>query len=246
VRGFLGLLRVLRNLGEAGLVRGRGIADANHNGMASYAEALQAKVAHAPVEPSRSEKEEIASRVAKNDMVEPELVAAVTNMGRHATFHPTMIVPGEQLPEGFVRSGSGFLVCTTPQEVQVNQSIVKRDTEHLQKHAVLAYFVGGRQRSMMMSQWVSALQAEVGAWVGIGRDLGKGFFQIYTKSLITTQKILMVEVGYVHFTDLDVGFHLQQTYRFEGAHLDHPKRSSRGIFRGCSGDSGRSGGTSWK
>jgi hypothetical protein len=192
VCGFLGLFRVLRNLGEAGLVRGKGIADADHNGMASYAEALQAKVAHAPVEPSRSEKEEIASRVAKNDMVEPELVAAVTNMGRHATFHPTMAVPGEQLPEGFVRSGFGFLVCTTPQEVQVNQSIVKRDIEHLQKHAVLAYFVGGRHRSMTMSQWVFALQAEVGAWVGIGRDLGKGFFQIYTKSLITTQKILML------------------------------------------------------
>ena len=145
-----------------------------------------------PVEPSRLEKANIASRVAKNDVVEPKLVVAVTNMEKHATFHLTMVVPSEKLPEGFVHSGSGFLVCTTPQEVQVNQSNVKRDIEHLRKHAILAYFVGGRQRSHVVSHWISTLQIEIGAWVGIGHNLGRGFFHIYTKSLVTTQKILML------------------------------------------------------
>jgi hypothetical protein len=160
--------------------------------MASYADALRAQVAHAPVEPSRSEKVNMSAQEGKNDVVEPELVAAVTNMGKHAEFHPTVATEGEQLPEGYTRSGSGFLVCTTPCEVQVNQTTVRRDMEHLQKHSIMAYFVGGMQRSQAVAQWVASLQAEVGAWVGIGRDLGRGFFQIYTKSFITTRKILML------------------------------------------------------
>jgi hypothetical protein len=64
--------------------------------------------------------------------------------------------------------------------------------EHLQKHAIMAYFVGGRQRAQVVTQWIATLQAEVGAWMGVGRDLGRGFFQVYIKSLATTQKILML------------------------------------------------------
>jgi hypothetical protein len=69
---------------------------------------------------------------------------------------------------------------------------VKRDTLHLQKHAILAYFVGGKQQAQVVLQLLNALQSEVGTWLGLGRDLGCGFFQIYTKSLVVTQKVLML------------------------------------------------------
>jgi hypothetical protein len=144
--------------------------------MASYADTLKAKVAHAPTELSKEEKDKLIAKTARNDTIEPELVAAVASMGKHATFHPTMAVDGEQLPEGFVRSCSGFLVNTNVREVKVNQAIVKRDTLHLQKHAILAYFVGGKQPSQVVLHWLVALQAEVGAWLSLERDLGCGFF----------------------------------------------------------------------
>jgi hypothetical protein len=110
--------------------------------MASYAKALQAKVAHVPVEPSQSEKEKVVAQPGKNDAVEPELVATVTNMGKHAELHPTMATLDEVLPEGFIRSCTGFFVDTNVQFIKVNQATVKQDTDHLQKHAIMAYFVG--------------------------------------------------------------------------------------------------------
>jgi hypothetical protein len=76
---------------------------------------------------------------------------------------------------------SGFLVDTNICEIKVNQTIIKRDLIHLQKHAIMAYFVGGKQSSQVIVQWVSTLQVEAGAWIGLGKDMGCGFFQIYTK-----------------------------------------------------------------
>jgi hypothetical protein len=142
----------------------------------SYADSLRAQVAHAPTSPSTEEKASLSTKIARNDTIKPELVAAVASMGQHATFHPTKAVEGEKLLDGFVRSCSGFLVDTNIREVKVNQAIVKRDTLHLQKHAILVYFVGGKQQAQVVFQWLNALQSEVGAWLGLGRDLGCGFF----------------------------------------------------------------------
>lgn len=160
--------------------------------MATYADALKEKVAHAPTVLSKKEREELTTKTIRDDTIKPELVAAVASMGKHATFHPTVAITGEQLPEGFVRSCSGFLVNTNVCEVKVNQVIVRRDTLHLQKHTILAYFVGGMQPAQAVSQWLTALQAEVGAWIGLERDSGCGFFQIYTKSLVVTPKVMML------------------------------------------------------
>jgi hypothetical protein len=115
--------------------------------MASYTDVLKDTIAHAPVEPSKAEVEKLAAATAKNKSIEPELIAAVANMEKHSAFHPTKAVEGKQLPSRFVRSCSGFLVNTNICEVKVNQSIIKRDSIHLQKHAIMAYFVGGKQPS---------------------------------------------------------------------------------------------------
>ena len=160
--------------------------------MATYVDALKEKVAHVLTLLSKEEKEELTAKIARNDTNEPEFVAVVASMGKHATFHPAMAITGEQLPEGFVCSCSGFLVNMNVHEVKVNQVIVKKDTLHLQKHAILAYFIGGKQLAQVVSQWLTALQAKVGAWIGLERDLGCGFFQIYTKSLVVTQKVAML------------------------------------------------------
>lgn len=111
--------------------------------MASYIDAQ--KVEYALTCSTISNKERVhaaAIRAEKN--IEPELVAAITNMGKHARIHPTITTPREELPTGFVWSCVGFLLNTNVLEVQVNQDIVKRDTEYLQQHAIVAYFVGGR------------------------------------------------------------------------------------------------------
>jgi hypothetical protein len=52
-------------------------------------------------------------------------------MEKHAAFHPTKAVEGEQLSAGFMRSYLGFLVDTNICEVKENQMIVKRGSIHL-------------------------------------------------------------------------------------------------------------------
>jgi hypothetical protein len=81
-------------------------------------------------------------------------------MGKHAEFHPTKAMEGEKLPNGFVHNCSGFLVDTNICEVKVNQTIVKRDSIHLQKYAIMASFIGGKQSTQVIMQWISTLQAE--------------------------------------------------------------------------------------
>nr|PNR54558.1 hypothetical protein PHYPA_008235 [Physcomitrium patens] len=65
----------------------------------------------------------------------------VTNMEKHAKFHPTIPSEGEKLPSGYVWSRTGFLLHMEVLEVYVDH-VVKKEIEHLQKHAVVAYFVG--------------------------------------------------------------------------------------------------------
>jgi hypothetical protein len=159
---------------------------------ASYADILKEKLAHAPADPTRLEIERCREEALKEDAVEPELVAVVSNMGKFDKIHPTRAVAGEILPEGFSRSCTGFLLCNEVLKVRVNQEIVKLDIVHLQKHAVVAYFVGGQQSLVAINQWLSVLQRQVGDWIGLGRELGHGFFQILSKQEATTQKILML------------------------------------------------------
>jgi hypothetical protein len=158
----------------------------------SYADSLKERIAHAPAAPTKIEGEQRKAAALKEDAVEPELVAAVTNMGKFDKIHPTRAVAGEVLPKGFSRSCTGFLLCNEVLKVKVNQDVVKLDTEHLQKHAVVAYFVGGKQSPVAINQWLTVLQRQVGDWIGIGRELGHGFFQLLSKQPATTQKILML------------------------------------------------------
>lgn len=88
-----------------------------------------------------------------------------------------MAIPGEELPEGYARSSARFLICNMVLEVQVDQEIVRKETQRLQKHAVVAYFVGGRQAPAVLAQWIAAIQTHIGEWAGLGRDFGKGFFR---------------------------------------------------------------------
>jgi len=72
----------------------------------------------------------------------------------------------------------------------VNQDVVKKEMERLHKHAIIAYFVGGRQPNAALQQWTAALQTQLGEWVGLGRELGHGFFQVITRKHEVTQKLL--------------------------------------------------------
>lgn len=111
----------------------------------SYADMLMDRLAHAPLVPSRVDDTHKHDSTKPEDAIQPELVAAVTNMGRFNRIHPTQVLAGEVLPEGFFRSCTCFLLCDDVLEVQVNQEKVKQDTKFLKQHAIVAYFVGGQQ-----------------------------------------------------------------------------------------------------
>lgn len=128
----------------------------------SYATALKEKMAHAPVAPMVSSAARDQAEDQRGEAIKPELVAVVTSMGRHAEFHSTIAAPGEKLPDSFARSCAGFLLCNTVLEVKVDQALVKKEMENLQKHAVIAYFVEGRQTPLALNQWIAALQRQVG------------------------------------------------------------------------------------
>lgn len=59
----------------------------------SYAGVLK-KLAHAPCAPTSSEDKLNAENLKRKERVEPELVAAASNLGRFAEFHPTQARPG--------------------------------------------------------------------------------------------------------------------------------------------------------
>jgi hypothetical protein len=116
--------------------------------MASYASAVRQGIAHAPVAPTTSEEGRKQSQAQRTENgVEPELVAAVTNLGQYAKIHPTKATPGEQLPLGLVRSSTGFLLNSQVREVEIDMEVVKKHMDYFRKYVVIAYFVGGKQNS---------------------------------------------------------------------------------------------------
>lgn len=156
----------------------------------SYADALCKGIARAPVVLTCSEGDRGRTQAMRDEEIEPEVVAAVTSMGKNDKIHQLHAVPGEVLPESFSRSCTGFLLCHTVLEVEVDQATVKKD-KYLQKHPIVAYFVGGKQSPSVIPSWVDSLQKQVGDWVGASRNLGCGFFQIMSCQS-TTKKILML------------------------------------------------------
>lgn len=76
----------------------------------------------------------------------------------------------------------------------MNQLAVQKEEEYLRQHVLLAYFVGGRPASYLLNQWMGALQRQMGAWVAVGRNLGRGFIQLRVKDPDMLQKLLMLSL----------------------------------------------------
>lgn len=96
--------------------------------MVSYADSV--RMEHAPTAPTVSG--DIKAKVAElhdDGKVEHELIAAVTSIGHHDVFHPTVARPSEELPASFNKSSTGFLLNNNMLKVQVNQEVIRRDTE---------------------------------------------------------------------------------------------------------------------
>jgi hypothetical protein len=61
--------------------------------------------------------------------------------------------------------------------VLIDQRKVKEPMAKLAQHTIIAYFVGGKPTSSSLSLWISELRTSMGGvWIGLGRDLGRGFF----------------------------------------------------------------------
>uniref|UniRef100_A0A7I3YYY0 Uncharacterized protein n=1 Tax=Physcomitrium patens TaxID=3218 RepID=A0A7I3YYY0_PHYPA len=127
--------------------------------------------------PTLSEDNQEFLHTARNtDFVEPELVVAVTSIGKFDKIHPTIPTAGESPSSSYTCSSSGFLLHTEVLPVKVDQEIVKRESAHLQKHAVVSYFVGGKQNSYVLNKWLEAVKEQVGNSIVLGRGLGRGVF----------------------------------------------------------------------
>jgi hypothetical protein len=68
---------------------------------------------------------------------------------------------------------------------------LKKEMEQLEKVVVIAYFVGGKQSTRILGDWLRDLGREVEEDLILGRDLGQGFFQITYKGEVAAQKVLM-------------------------------------------------------
>ena len=160
--------------------------------MASFASVVRQGIAHAPIASTISEKgKRLEQSHRAENRVEPELVAAVTNLGQYAQIHPTKATPGEQLPSGLFRSKAGFLLKSEVRDVEIDAEVVRKQMEYYRKYVVIAYFVGGKQSSVILREWIVMLASQVGEPLVLGRDLGRGFFQVITKSECAAQKVLM-------------------------------------------------------
>lgn len=122
--------------------------------------------------------------------LEADLVEAITSQNSNATIHPTQAAEGEQLPEGYSRSYGGFLLRIDSRIIPVDQRLVRREMEFLSRHVLIAFFVGGRPSHQSLPQWLESLQRQVGGYVAIGRNLGRGFFQLRTKEARIAQLLL--------------------------------------------------------
>lgn len=127
----------------------------------SYADTLREKLEYALVLPRPAGVELVSEATRQDDTIEPESFTAVTSIGRNAKIHPRPS-PGEELPSGYSRSPSSFLVCNNILEVEVNQQAIQRESKRLQRHAVVAYFVGGCQSIANLLQWPLAVKSQIG------------------------------------------------------------------------------------
>lgn len=112
-------------------------------------------------------------------------------MERHATIHPTRVVPGETLIEDLFRSSKGFLLDKRVVQVTLNASKVQQEMEYYKKRVVIAYFVGGKQLPKSTQEWMSSITKDLSEEFRIGRELEHGFFQVIGKDEAATQKLLM-------------------------------------------------------
>ena len=160
--------------------------------MALFALVVRQGIVHALVASTTSEKDRKVEQAHKvENMVEPELVAAVTNLGQYAKIHPNKASPDEMLPPGLFHSKTGFLLNSQVREVEIDIELVKRNMEYFRKYVVIVYFVGGKQSSLILRDWLAMLANQVGEPLSLGRDLGRGFFQVIAKSECTAQKVMM-------------------------------------------------------
>lgn len=63
--------------------------------------------------------------------------------------------------------------------------------EYLQGCMVIAYFVSGRPPTKTLRACLDHLKTEIHEDLLLGRDLGHGFFQLISKYIAGTQKVLM-------------------------------------------------------
>ena len=68
------------------------------------------------------------------EAIQSGLAEAVATMSKHVIIHSTQLTPSESLPKGFAYSCMGFLICNNMREVKIDQEILKKDAEYLQKH----------------------------------------------------------------------------------------------------------------
>lgn len=112
--------------------------------MATYAEVLKARLAHALVDPTASEASRRVELARNGDCMEPKLIVTTANLGKYVAFNSIRAILGEQLPEGLVRSYTRFLFNTQIVEVQFDEEKIKKEMDYLQKCVVIVYFVGGK------------------------------------------------------------------------------------------------------
>nr|PNR57387.1 hypothetical protein PHYPA_004381 [Physcomitrium patens] len=90
---------------------------------------MKAKLAHAPIESTKSKDIHDFSKAIHNaDIVEPKLVVAVTSMGKHAKFHPMILTVQESLPTCYTQSNTRLLLYNTALAVKLDQEIIKQET----------------------------------------------------------------------------------------------------------------------
>lgn len=139
---------------------------------------------------SRDSKQPPSTTSTATEEVEEDLVEVITIQNSNATIHPTQATEGEKLPDGYSRSYGGFLLRHDARIIPVDQHMVRREMDYLARHVLLAFFVGGRPSQHSLPNWLELVQRQVGGYVAIGRNLGRGFFQLRTKDAGIIQKLL--------------------------------------------------------
>lgn len=109
--------------------------------MASHADVLRTRLAHALVDPTASEGARTVEQSWRGGTVEPELIAPTANLGKFAAIHPTWASPGEKLPDGF-SSCKAFSLNTKAVGVQLYEENIKKEMDYL--HLCVVFSTGGK------------------------------------------------------------------------------------------------------